>query len=113
MPKGLLPNSLNILPADFFPETSDTLNAEFNHSLYPPYRGFPGSVNPSNAKATFVQSTMMLFENYLNPVCHVGIHWIALTEYYQMSTNLPGFQSFLASFASFCIDQISHQQLKA
>ena len=27
--------------------------------------------------------------------CHVGIHWIALTEYSQVkSTNVPGFQSF-------------------
>ena len=32
--------------------------------------------------------------------CHAGIHWIALTEYSQMSTNLPGFQSF---FQVFCI----------
>ena len=27
-----------------------------------------------------------------------------------MSTNVPGFQSFLRFFASFCIGQISHQQ---
>ena len=26
--------------------------------------------------------------------CHVGIHWIALDECYQMSTHMPGFQSF-------------------
>ena len=26
------------------------------------------------------------------------------------STHLPGFHSFLMFFASFCIDQISHQQ---
>ena len=26
--------------------------------------------------------------------CHVGVHWIALAEYSQMSTHLPGFQSF-------------------
>ena len=26
-----------------------------------------------------------------NP-CHVGIHFIALAEYYQMSTDVPGFQ---------------------
>ena len=27
--------------------------------------------------------------------CHVGIHWIALAEHSQMSTHVPGFQSFL------------------
>ena len=32
--------------------------------------------------------------------CHVGIHWIALAEYSQMSTHVPGFQSF---FIFFCI----------
>ena len=26
--------------------------------------------------------------------CHVGIHWIALDEYSQMSTHMPGFRSF-------------------
>ena len=41
---------------------------------------------------------------------HVGIHWIALAEYFQMCTHLPGFQSFFRFFASFCIGQISHQQ---
>ena len=29
-----------------------------------------------------------------------------------MSTHLPGFQSFSRLFASFCNDQISHQQHK-
>ena len=42
--------------------------------------------------------------------CCVGIHWIALAEYSQMSTHLPGFQAFFRVFASFCIAQISHQQ---
>ena len=32
--------------------------------------------------------------------CHVGIHWIALAEYSQMSTHVPRFQSF---FQVFCI----------
>ena len=42
--------------------------------------------------------------------CLVGVHWIALTEYSQMSTHVPVFQSFLRFFTSFCIGQISHQQ---
>ena len=44
--------------------------------------------------------------------CHVGIHWIALGEYSQMSTHVSGFQSSSSYFASFCIAQISHQQHK-
>ena len=27
---------------------------------------------------------------------HVGIHWIALAEYSQMSTHVPGFQYFFS-----------------
>ena len=42
--------------------------------------------------------------------CHVGIHRLALTEYVQMSTHLPWFQSFLSLLSSFHVDQISHQQ---
>ena len=42
--------------------------------------------------------------------CHAGIHWYALAEYSQMSTNVLGFQSFLRFFASFYNGQISHQQ---
>ena len=26
--------------------------------------------------------------------CHIVIHWVALTEYSQMSTHVRGFQSF-------------------
>ena len=40
---------------------------------------------------------------------HVGIHWKAQDEYSQMSTHVPGFQSFKSFFASFCIGQISQQ----
>ena len=43
---------------------------------------------------------------------HVGIYWIAPTEYSQMSTHVPGFLSFFMFFASFCIGRISHQQRK-
>ena len=30
--------------------------------------------------------------------CHVGIYWIALAENSQMSTHLPGFDSFFQVF---------------
>ena len=43
---------------------------------------------------------------------HFGIHWIALAEYSQMSTHVPGFQLFFCFFASFCIGKISRQQHK-
>ena len=45
--------------------------------------------------------------------CHVDIHWIALAEFSQMSTNMLGFQSFFSFFASFCFGHISHQQHKS
>ena len=44
--------------------------------------------------------------------CHVGIHWKALAEYFQMSTHLPGFRSFLRVFTLLCIGWISHQHPK-
>ena len=57
-------------------------------------------VNPSNAEATFVQSTrtQKLFKP--SKPCHVGIQWIGLAEYSQMNTHVQGFQSF---FLCFCI----------
>ena len=36
-----------------------------------------------------------VFWNPFKP-CHVGIHWIALTEHSQMSTHMPGFQWFFS-----------------
>ena len=30
--------------------------------------------------------------------CHVGIHWIALTEHSHMRTHMPRFQSFSSFF---------------
>ena len=36
--------------------------------------------------------------------CLVGINWIALTEFSQMSTHMAGFQSFSRFSASFCND---------
>ena len=48
---------------------------------------------PSNAEATFVKSLRTHFfgENHLNPVMWVFMR-IALAEYSQMSTHVPGFQ---------------------
>ena len=67
-------------------------------------------VNPSNAETAFVQSTR--HRSFLKPSkpSHDGMHWITLSEYSQMSTHVPRFQSFFSFFASFCDGQISHQQ---
>ena len=56
-------------------------------------------VNPSNAEATSVQSTKTL------KPCHVGIHWIALIEYSQMSTRVPMCQgcSHFTVFLHHCV----------
>ena len=53
-----------------------------------------------------------IFEKHLEPVIRYsfGIHYIALTEYCQMSTHMPGFQSFFNFFASFCTGKIDHLQ---
>ena len=44
--------------------------------------------------------------------CHVGTHWITLTETFHMSTHMLVFQWFLRIFALFCIGQFSQQQHK-
>ena len=50
--------------------------------------------NHNNAKATFIQSSRK--QNLWKPskLSHVGVYWIPLAEYSQMSTYLSGFQSF-------------------
>ena len=69
--------------------------------------------SPNATKATSVpkHKNAKIFKDHRKP-CHVGIHWIALTEYSQMSTHMQGFQSFFKFFASFCIGQFSQQQHK-
>ena len=52
------------------------------------------------------------FEKTSKP-CHVGIHWVALTEYSQMSTHMPGFQSFFRFFASICIGELDSIRVNA
>ena len=37
-------------------------------------------------------------KDFSSKPCHTGIHWIALAEYSQMSTHMPGFQSFFRVF---------------
>ena len=66
--------------------------------------------NPSNAEATLAQERKNLWKP--TKPCHVGIHWIALTEYSQMSIHSPRFRGFFRISALFCIGKISQQQHK-
>ena len=71
----------------------------------------PQWVNLSNAEAISIQSTRTFWKP--SKPCNVGIHWIAIAEYYQMSTMCQGFShSLKVFFASSCDDQIRHQQHK-
>ena len=63
----------------------------------------------SNAEANFVQSTRTQRFWKSSKPCRVGMHLIALAQYCQMSTHMPGIQSIFSFFASFCIAKISHQ----
>ena len=75
--------------------------------------GFIGSggnvFNPSNAEATFIIGTRMRRPLKTPKPCWVGIHWIALTEYSQMSTQ--GFRHFQL-FCTTLYCKISNQQHK-
>ena len=46
-------------------------------------------VNSFNAEAIFIESTRT--QSFLKTV---GINWIALAEYAQKTTHMPGFKSF-------------------
>ena len=55
-------------------------------------------VNTSNAEATFTLSARMQNLRKPSKPCHVGIHWITLAEYSQMSTHMLGFRWFFLHF---------------
>ena len=44
--------------------------------------------------------------------CHVGIHWKALTEYTQMSTHMPWFQSFSAFLHDFVLAKLATSSIR-
>ena len=44
--------------------------------------------------------------------CHVGFHWIALTEYSQVSTHVPGFQSFLRLLHHFVLAKLTTSSIR-
>ena len=82
-------------------------------------------LNPSNAEASSVQSTRMQTsrrfskilsnaKNFWKPSkpCHVGIHWKALAEYFQLSTHLPGFQSFSGFLHHFVLAKLATSSMR-
>ena len=72
--------------------------------------GFP--LNLANAEATFVQTQgCKIFLKPSKP-CHVGIHWKALIECYQMSTHLPGFQSFFSFLRPFVLAKLATSSIR-
>ena len=44
--------------------------------------------------------------------CHVGIHWIVLAEFSQMSTHVPGFQSFLRFLHHFVLAKLATTSIR-
>ena len=67
--------------------------------------------NPSNDEASFGRIDVHTYIWKPSQTCHVGIHWIAHTEYSQMSM-CQGFSHFFRFFASFCIGKTIRQQHK-
>ena len=43
---------------------------------------------------------------------HVGIHWIAFTEYSQISNHVPGFHSSFRLFAKICIGKLATSSIR-
>ena len=44
--------------------------------------------------------------------CPVGIHWEALAEYSQMSTHVPGFQSFFSFLHHFVLAKLATSSIR-
>ena len=44
--------------------------------------------------------------------CHVSIHWIALVEYFEMSTHLLGFQSFSGFLHHFVLAKLATTSIR-
>ena len=65
-------------------------------------------LNPSNAEAISLSKALGCKDLWkpFKP-CHVGIHWIALAEYFQMSTHMSGFQYFLGCFHHFVVAKLA------
>ena len=74
--------------------------------------------NPSISEVTFVQSKRWQLSWKPSKICHIGIHWKALAEHSQMSTQVPRLQSYFflfflrhSVFATFAICSIRVKHL--
>ena len=69
--------------------------------------------NPSNA-ARLLSSKPQGCKDLWKPSkpCHVGIHWRAPTEYSQMSTNVPRFQSFFSFLHHFVLANLATSSIR-
>ena len=65
-----------------------------------------GPFNPSNAEAISFKTQRCKYLRKPSKPCNVGICWIALAEFFQMSTHLPGFQSFPAFLRRFILPKL-------
>ena len=52
-------------------------------------------INPSNADPTFIKNTRIDIFGKPSKPYHIATHWIALAEYSQMSTHMPGLLLFV------------------
>ena len=69
-------------------------------------------INPYNAEATFAQAQGCKDLQKPPKPCHYGIHWIALSEHSQMSTHLPGFQSFVRFLHHFVLAKLAISSIR-
>ena len=61
----------------------------------------------------FSQSSHQQHKGYISSKpCHVGIHWIALAEYSQMSTHMPGFLSFVSCLHHFVLAKLATSSIR-
>ena len=71
------------------------------------------SINPCIAWATFVQSTRTLEYSWKPSTPYsIGIHLIALAEYSQMGTHLPGFQIFSVFLNHFVLGKLATSSIR-
>ena len=68
--------------------------------------------NPTNAEATFGQSTRT--QSFLKNICTLSCWYSleALSEYSQMNTHMPGFQSYFIFFHHFILAKLATSSIR-
>ena len=90
-------------------KVSRAATCRFKYSIHAQLN--PLIFKPSNAEATFVQSTRIQRFLKTKP-CHVSIYRKALAKYSQMSTHVPGFQSFFSVLHHFVLAKLATTSIK-